>query len=129
VSAHTPGPWSIETVPTSCGICHKIGPFPARLSSPERPNYACVYSDNVRLGRIEGDKIGEELLANARLIAAAPDLLARVQKEATECEHCGGLGKIEHHRCDGHCRSDDEHFDPCEWCAEVRALIAKATQP
>lgn len=69
--SHTPGPWNLETVPTSVGICHKIGPFP--ISHRERPTYACVYDD--RMSRTPTP----ELLANARLIAAAPDLLAVVQ--------------------------------------------------
>ncbi len=73
MSKHTPGPWTLETVPTSVGICHKIGPFPS--TSVEKEGYACVYADNVWPGEGGRDKIGAELLANAHLIAAAPDLL------------------------------------------------------
>lgn len=67
MSAHTPGPWTLDTVTTSCGICHKVGPFPRKEG---KYGHACIYVDYPGTGKIEG-----ELLANARLIAAAPDLL------------------------------------------------------
>lgn len=66
ITKHTPGPWTLETVQTSCGICHKIGPFPWRDGEP---NHACIYVDNRHHAN------ANELLANARLIAAAPTLL------------------------------------------------------
>lgn len=65
---HTPGPWTLETVKTSIGCCHKIGKFP---SLRENGGYACVYDDG---SPVQHPK--PELLANARLIAASPDLLA-----------------------------------------------------
>lgn len=71
---HTPGPWTLETVKTAVGICHKIGTFPQR--GVRETTSACIYGDNIA---IEDDKYGgiaSELMANARLIAAAPDLLA-----------------------------------------------------
>lgn len=74
MSAHTPGPWALETVTTSCGICHKIGPFPARRDS-DSPRHACLYSDN----NSTFNPADQELLANAHLIAAAPDLLEALQ--------------------------------------------------
>ena len=66
----TPGPWVLETVPTQISSCHKIGPFPGSRARPV--GYACVYAD----GEHWPDRLtdtGKELLANARLIAAAPD--------------------------------------------------------
>lgn len=68
-SKFTPGPWSLETVKTSSGICHKIGPFPWKEG---RQNHACIYVDypNGAMGTAEA-----ELKANATLIASAPDLL------------------------------------------------------
>ena len=64
---HTPGPWGIETVKTSCGHCHKVGPFPWR---DDEANHACIYVDDSHAW-----VNGKELEANARLIAASPDLL------------------------------------------------------
>lgn len=69
-NSFTPGPWTLETVATSCGICHKIGPFPASRDGGS-PRHACLYSDR----NSHFNPADQELLANARLIAAAPDLL------------------------------------------------------
>jgi hypothetical protein len=78
MSGHTPGPWSLETVPTTAGSCHKIGPFP---SAGVRPVvHACVYADGIRLGLDEQSPVAVELLDNARLIAAAPDLLSALDR-------------------------------------------------
>lgn len=72
-AAHTAGPWSLTTVPTSAGSCHKIGPFPA--SRPGRaPTFACIYADGIRIGIDDGLPTAIELAANARLIAASPTM-------------------------------------------------------
>lgn len=70
MSAHTPGPWSMETVRTSVGICHKVGPFPGKREG-DAPRHACLYADYPS----ESNPFDVELAANARLIVAAPDLL------------------------------------------------------
>jgi hypothetical protein len=69
---HTKGPWTLETVPTSCGICHKIGQFPWKEG---KTRSACIYVDYPGSGEIEA-----ELLANARLIASAPELADKVKR-------------------------------------------------
>ena len=74
-AAHTPGPWSLTTVPTSAGSCHQIGPFPTRRPDGA-PTFACLYADGIRIGIDDRLPNAIELAANARLIAAAPDLLA-----------------------------------------------------
>ncbi len=62
---HTPGPWKIERIPIESkggsNTCWKIGPF-----------HACIYDDwrPREIGISEGENE-----ANARLIAAAPELL------------------------------------------------------
>ena len=68
-SKHTPGPWAVETVRTSCGVCHKVGPWPHEWRSGKTTS-ACIYDDYP--SPPEGT---DTMLANARLIAAAPDLL------------------------------------------------------
>ena len=94
---HTPGPWSLETVKTCIGICHKIGSFPSR--GRYETTYACVYADGVSFGREDGNPIAEELRANAHLIAAAPDFYSAVcegkpsvrDKIAEEIRRGGGI--------------------------------------
>lgn len=76
-SNHTPGPWALESVQTSVGSCHKIGPFPS--AGVRNQVHACVYADQLRLGLDDKSPIAVELLANARLIAAAPELLDALQ--------------------------------------------------
>ena len=68
---HTPWPWLLSTVPTSVGSCHKIGPFP---NGTRVDTFACVYADGHRKGIDDANPAAMELAANARLIAAAPDM-------------------------------------------------------
>jgi hypothetical protein len=81
VAQHTPGPWMLETVRTSSGICHKIGAFPSR--GARETTYACVYDDGLSTQLHPTP----ELLANARLIAAAPDLLEALKCIETSARH------------------------------------------
>lgn len=82
---YTKTPWSVTTMQTSCGICHKIGPFPSRNASyRDGLTHACVYVDYPS-GR--SNPVEVELAANAALMAAAPDLyeaLDAVAKFAAE---------------------------------------------
>ena len=73
-SKHTPGPWPLETVRTSCGVCHRVGRFP-RNTVVDKFGAACIYVDYPGGGDRE-----EELLANARLIAAAPELYEALEE-------------------------------------------------
>lgn len=102
---HTQGPWTLETVPTACGICYKIGPFPPKPGT-SRENYACVYSDYPGNGPHD-----EEMLANARLIAAAPELLKALQSIVASLAEHDDEGMIEH----------------AEQMIAARTAIAKAT--
>ena len=63
---HTPGPWYVKTVPTSIGHCHKI-----------QPVNACLYVDYRGIRAADPKTAIAE--ANARLIAAAPDLLESLE--------------------------------------------------
>lgn len=57
----TSGKWIFETVTTSCGVCHKVGPFPWREG---KMNHACIYVDYPSPGPLD-----TELKANAAFIA------------------------------------------------------------
>jgi len=63
----TPGKWEVETVPTSIGRCHKVGP-------------ACIYDDY----NFKGDP--SYLLDMAKLISAAPELLEACKHALRVCE-------------------------------------------
>jgi hypothetical protein len=69
----------LDTVQTSVGICHKIGPFPPGRENGRERN-ACLYADYPS----EFNPADQELLANARLIASAPDLLAALEDALPE---------------------------------------------
>jgi len=56
----------METVRTSVGVCFKVGPFPWKR---DKLNHACIYAD------YPSSADHAQCEANARLIAAAPDLL------------------------------------------------------
>jgi hypothetical protein len=70
MAAGTPGPWVAETLRTSCGVCHKIGPWPHKWRYGETM-HACIYDDYPSPS--EGT---DTMLANARRIARLPDLEA-----------------------------------------------------
>lgn len=67
MSKHTPGPWLARTAPTSAGLCHIV--------SAAEWKGAFIYGDGIRPGVDDALPKAQELAANARLIAAAPDLL------------------------------------------------------
>jgi hypothetical protein len=86
--------------------------------------------------------------ANARLIAAAPELLALARQYAAECGECNGSGVIEvqvertvpgccgRPNADGSCCGNavpelvpDVETAPCPDCIEIRQVIAKAVVP
>lgn len=111
---HTPGPWTLSTVPTSAGSCHKIGPFPS--SSPHRPLvHCCVYADGIRIGLDEKNAVARELYANAILIASAPELLASLIELRDLIDMMFGLGLSPLNGAEGSPKANAE------------AAIAKAT--
>lgn len=86
----TPGEWSLKTVPTSDGSCHKIGPFPS-ASRVHSETHACVYAIGIRLGIDDSTPVARELLANARLMAACSPanvaaIIAHVEAQEAEIE-------------------------------------------
>lgn len=61
--------------------------------------------------------------ANARLIAAAPDLLAIAREYADSCLDCSGSGTVQRYDTDDSDCAVTEFVD-CPECAHVRAVIA-----
>ena len=66
--AHTPGPWTIHESAFSSALVKEL-----HIGTPTR-TAACVYDDCAA-----GILVRSEVEANARLIAAAPDLLAALE--------------------------------------------------
>ncbi len=108
---HTPGPWTLtqtkhETIVDSWHIHigeHQIPVFP----------YKRIYSDDRTQS---GLVIDDEHMANARLIAAAPDLLETLSKT---------LKRIEEALAYGYLPAETEQELETQ-AAEIRAAIAKA---
>ena len=66
---HTKGPWKLKEVVTSVGRAFKINE-PTKIDD-DHGCVACIYDDSTSLNL----RPSEEHEANARLIAAAPELL------------------------------------------------------
>lgn len=103
MSGHTPGPWVVVI-----GKNISVGPCPGKRVA------LCNY-DN---GPIEK--------ANATLIAAAPKLLALAEQCASECASCNGTGLVSFKTFPGGIEVDNDD-QPCQDCADIREVIAKAT--
>ena len=80
MEAGTSGPWPMETVRTSCGVCHKIGPWPHKWRHGDAMS-ACIYDDYP--SPPEGT---DTMLANARRIARLPDLEQEVLRLAADLD-------------------------------------------
>lgn len=107
VASHTPGPWKADEGHTNDpSICGAWG----CIRGSKDYILADVYADTEELGR--------EALSNARLMSAAPDLLALAKQYASECSQCNGKGKVA-------LWLSLSEVD-CEECSDIRAVIAKA---
>ncbi len=121
----TPGPWVMETVRTSCGTCHRIGPFPRPAYASNKPEgWACVYDDYP-------PGVGSpDLLANSRFIAAARDLVPAMaaRLEAQEALLREAMAVLE--RCpptSNPTLSAEYHLERINawWRLDVRPALAK----
>lgn len=126
---HTPGPWMLETVPTSVGICHKIGPFPPSHES-KKQRHACLYADYPS----DSNPADKELLANAHLIAAAPELLEALAKIVDSAEQRAFEDWLASNSPSGcveqvqdQWERSHEFADFCDEWKAARAAISKAT--
>lgn len=68
---HTPGPWIIDD--------DKIGWIGLKRPDYAAPFIGLTHFMNPRRGFPQTENVNEEIQANARLIAAAPDMLAMLQ--------------------------------------------------
>ncbi len=103
--SHTPGPWSI-----------KENAYLNQMIDVE-PSIGCVYG------------VGEEVQANARLIASAPDLLAALQGALFVLEIC--LEPLRYAEHDSLWAAEDYQDidlrdEAARWLPAVRAALAKA---
>ena len=106
---NTPGPWTVE--PPSMGFTQITGPngeliFGLASGLPEEKQH---------------DDICE---SNAKLIEAAPDLLAALQLMALRCHPCRGSGRLKLMST----IYEPAKPQPCANCIEARVAIAKATK-
>lgn len=99
MSKHTPGPWRIEDT---------------------RIRGVNADGEGINVVDCRGAMGGDDTDADMCLIAAAPDLLAALQRVAhIPCERSDNI----------HCTMipHDANVEPCTFCA-IRAAIAKATE-
>ena len=122
---YTPGPWLFRTAPTSAGLCHIV--------SAADWKGAFIYGDGIRKGVDDALPKAQELAANARLIAAAPDLLEALKEimpfTATAAIGCHGEKCREPwcHSCNGEEEAEAAAQKGCDAWAKARAAIARAT--
>lgn len=110
--SHTPGPWQVSGV-------RQRADYKGHMVGPDGDGVTIVPYN---------EKDHAECLANARLIAAAPDLLELAKRYAMQCAHCDGNGFTVGD--DGISGRGPDDVEPtryaCEDCADIREVIAKA---
>ena len=115
MAEHTHGPWAERALNIEGVVSENYREISGgaecepQTDDPSRWGYECL--------RI----VGYISPANARLIAAAPDLLALAKQYASECGECNGTGEV-----DGDPERDSYARVNCPDCADIRAVIAKA---
>ena len=111
--AHTPGPWTV-------GDLINMGGYRDYYQISCSPEHGDL---NFEISNPFGTEL-EETKANARLIAAAPDLLAALEFMISNCPECDGDGVI----------YDDDYWTvgptggPCPICQGARSAIAAASK-
>ena len=117
MSKHTPGPWTVGAIPVRTGP-NNSG---RDILSADGETVATV----IGVGHV-GTSMGAAGDADARLIAAAPDLLEALEDfQIRTCTDCDGSGMENDHDACIHCGGCGETFSG-GWPPHVRAAIAKA---
>ena len=88
MSAHTPGPWEVATIDGGAEpneIIANVGGVPVNIAQvfDARDYYA---SDSDNFSEVYYEVTPDEALANARLIASAPEMLAALERLSGQCE-------------------------------------------
>jgi len=120
MSAHTPGPWTFELDVVDEGDINVFRDGPPEEGIPGRP----ICSVDVREVPEQTEMPSrEEALANARLIAAAPELLRLLKKASGAVDeiHAQEIGCPD---CTSPREMDGEL--PCDFSKAIDAAIAKA---
>lgn len=131
----TPGPWSVRTDGTSSGrgpVVYVAGEYYDDGSELEIAEVGITEVNERTMGDPADNWIRQEnaseLEANARLIAAAPELVAALEGTVSWCPMCAGTGRYTPYcvRCED---STDDHYcpssKPCFQCRDARALLAR----
>lgn len=110
-SKHTPGPWQVVGTPFNEGFTVLAQPHPALRGFTKCVAYV-------------GDKATEENEANARLIAAAPDLFRELDMQVRNCPVCRGEG-FAVDVFDILTQEAPYEKKSCGRCASARAVLSK----
>jgi hypothetical protein len=126
--SYTPGPWDADAVMSDRPHDIVLG---YQIEGAGHPLLiASVYADEKQERRQPGYISAEQADANARLIAAAPDLLELAKRLAEECAECRGKGFV--FGDDGITGFGPDDREPtredCADCADIREVIAKAVR-
>lgn len=121
---HTPGPWHVETPMDEC----------FSIVDDAKQVYDWKMVANVTWDHKDEREPGcpfitkREAEANARLIAAAPDLYHELDMQIRNCPVCKGDGMavdiFDMLTTDGR-----PPLKPCSRCSSARAALSRATQP
>lgn len=113
MNKHTPGPWIIKRNPADC-------PMPFEISGQFHGETGhCGHVCNVF---IHEDRRDSTELANARLIAAAPEMLEELQYLVDDC-----IEVVEREYADGTVYEVEQIEAYVQTVKRIRELIAKAT--
>lgn len=110
---HTPGPWRLRET-----VAIRLGQHVSALAVYGPGEYDIVFP-----------KAGGIVDADARLIAAAPELLAAAKDAVCNCRRCDGTGRAPDENALAEARKTQaaDYSMDCPDCSGLRAAIAAAT--